>query len=124
VKTDQLIDMLSTNLEPVKRGQVGKTLAWALIVGGAAAFCLMLTTVGLRAEPGDASHLSFLSLKLLFTLSVIGMGTALLLRLVRPGRDGRRLFHLTFLPFVVIGLAGAAALALERPMAWGKRFWE
>ena len=120
MKTDQLIDMLSTNLEPVKRGQVGKTLAWALVVGGAAAFCLMLTTVGLRTEPGDASHLTFLALKLLFTLSLIGMGTSLLLRLVRPGRDGRRLFNLTFLPFVVIGLAGAAALALERPMAWGR----
>ncbi len=25
VKTDQLIDMLSTNLEPVQRAQVGKT---------------------------------------------------------------------------------------------------
>src|SRR5882724_554523 len=120
MKTDHLINILSTNLEPVKHGQLGKTLAWALVVGGSAAFCLMLTTVGLRTEPGDASHLSFLALKLLFTLSLIGMGTALLLRLVRPGRDGRRLFNLTFLPFVVIGLAGAAALALERPMAWGR----
>src|SRR6266576_3253911 len=110
--------MLSTNLEPVQRRQVGKTLAWALIVGGAAAFCVMLTTVGLRTEPGDAFHLSFLALKLLFTLSLIGMGTALLLRLVRPGRDGRQLFKLTFLPFVVIVLAGAAVLSLERPMAW------
>jgi hypothetical protein len=119
VKTDQLIDMLSANLEPVKRGQIGKALAWALVVG-AAAFCVMLATVGLRTEPGDASHLSFLALKLLFTLSLIGMGSALLLRLVRPGRDGRRLFNLTFLPFVVIGLAGAAALALEHPMAWGR----
>ena len=121
MKTDQLIDMLSTNLEPVKRGQIGKTLAGALVLGGAAAFCVMLTTVGLRTEPGDPSHhLSFLALKLLFTLSLTGMGTALLLRLVRPGREGRRLFNLTFLPFVVIGFAGAAALALERPMAWGR----
>jgi len=38
MKTNHLIDILSTNLEPVKRGQVGKTLAWALIIGGGGRF--------------------------------------------------------------------------------------
>ena len=38
MKTDQLIDMLSTNVEPVKSGQVWKPLIWALAIGGAASF--------------------------------------------------------------------------------------
>ncbi len=46
MKTDQLIDMLSTNVEPVKSGQVLKPLIWALAIGGAASFCVMLATVG------------------------------------------------------------------------------
>jgi hypothetical protein len=116
MKTDKLIDMLSTNLEPVKRGQVGKTLAWAIVAGGAAAFCAMLATVGLRTEPSPIS----LALKLLFTVSLIGIGATLLDRLVRPGQDGRRLLAMTFVPFVVIVLAAAAALLLEQPMASGK----
>jgi len=120
MKTDQLINMLSTNLEPVKTGRLGKTLTLALVAGGAAAFCMMLTTVGLRTEAAGSSYLSFLALKLLFTLSLIGMGAALLAKLARPGQGGRRLFMLIFLPFLVVGLAGAVALVLEHPMAWGK----
>ena len=41
MKTNQLIDMLSTNVEPVKHGQLGKTLAWALVIGVAASFCVI-----------------------------------------------------------------------------------
>ena len=48
MKTDQLINLLSTNLEPVKRGETKKTLTWTILAGGLAAVCLMLATVGLR----------------------------------------------------------------------------
>lgn len=120
MKTGKLIEMLSTNIEPVKPRDVEKTMSWAIVVGGAAAFCVMLTTVGLRTEAGNTSHLTFLAVKLLFTLSLIGLGATVLLRLARPGQDGRRLFILTFLPIAVIALAGLAALVFERPMAWGK----
>jgi len=30
MKTDRLIDMLSTNLEPIKEGRLKETLVWAL----------------------------------------------------------------------------------------------
>jgi hypothetical protein len=118
MKTDQLINILSTNLEPVKRGQVAKTLALALIAGGAASFCVMLGTVGLRSGP--TFSLNFLAVKLLFTLSLLGMGTVLLARLARPGQSGKRLSTLTLLPFLVIAIAGAVALGFENPMMWGK----
>jgi hypothetical protein len=120
MKTDQLIDMLSTNVEPVKSEQLGKTLAWALVIGGAASFCVMLATVGLRTEPSGLSHIGYLALKVLFTLSVIGMGTALLIKLIRPGQDARKPFKFVFLPFLAIGLAGIVALALEPSAAWDR----
>ena len=72
MKTDQLIDILSTNLEPAKKEQVRSALAWALAIGWAAAFCLMRTTVGLRSQFAGGFHFGSLAIKLLFMLSVIG----------------------------------------------------
>jgi hypothetical protein len=120
MKTDQLIDMLSTNVEPVQQGRLRKTLVWALVVGGAAAFCLMLATVGLRTGVRDGFLPGYLTVKLLFTLSLIGVGGALLERLMRPGQDGRRLFAFVFLPFIIVICAAAASLVFGQPMAWGR----
>ncbi len=118
MKTDQLIEMLSTNLEPAKSGQLKKTLALTLIAGGVAAFCVMLATVGLRTDGGGV-HSGFLALKLLFMLLLIGAGTALLAKLIRPGQDGRSLYLVIFLVFTAIGLAGIVALAVQPSAAWG-----
>jgi hypothetical protein len=120
MKTDQLIDMLSTNVEPVKSGQGWKPLVWALAIGGAASFCVMLATVGLRTEASGVSHLGSLALKVLFMLSLIGTGTALLIKLIRPGQDGRKLFRFIFLPFLAVGFTGIVALALEPSAAWDR----
>ncbi len=118
MKTDQLIEMLSTNVEPVKSGQVWKPLVWALAIGGAASFCVMLATVGLRTDAAGGIHVGFLALKLLFMVSVIGTGTALLMKLIRPGQEARKLFRFLFLPFLVAGLVGIVALAFEPSAAW------
>ena len=120
MKTDQLIDMLSTNVEPVKGGQAWKPLIWALAIGGAASFCVMLATVGLRTDAAGGIHIGFLALKLLFMLSVIGTGTALLIKLIRPGQEARKLFTFLFLPFLVAGLVGIVALALQPSSAWDR----
>lgn len=116
MKTDQLIDILSTNLEPSKGGQLKRTLALTLVAGGFAAFCVMLGTVGLRTD--GAFHLGFLALKLLFALILIGAGTSLLAKLIRPGQDGRKLYTVILLSFLAVGLAGVVALALEPASAW------
>ena len=42
---DQLIDMLSANLEPVNAGWLGKTLVLAILAGGTGVAVLMLATV-------------------------------------------------------------------------------
>jgi hypothetical protein len=120
MKTDQLIDMLSTNVEPIKSGQVWKPLIWALAIGGAVSFCVMLATVGLRTEAAGGIHVGFLALKVLFMLSVIGTGTALLMKLIRPGQEARKLFRFLFLPFLVAGFVGIVALALQPSSAWDR----
>jgi hypothetical protein len=118
MKTDRLIDLLSTNVEPVERGRLGRILVLALIVGAIVAFCLMLAILGLRSGIADPGRLGFLGLKLLFMLSVIGIGGALLFRLMRPGREARRAFAFLFIPFAVVGVAAILALCLVHSAAW------
>jgi len=120
MKTDQLIDMLSKNVEPVKGGWGGKALVWSIILGGAASFCLMLMTVGLQNDMAGEFHIGSLALKLLFMLSLIGAGTFLLTKLIRPGQDARRPFKLIFVPFLAAGLATVVALAITPSTAWGR----
>ena len=119
MKTDELIDMLSTNLEPAKSGQFRKVLAFTVVAGGLAAFCVMLATVGLRTDTGGGFHPVYLVLKLLFMLTLIGAGAGLLAKLIRPGQDGRNLYKVIFLAFLAVGLAGVVMLILRPSAAWG-----
>jgi hypothetical protein len=117
MKTDRLIDMLSTNLEPAGRGGTWWMLAGAIALGGVAAFCLMLATVGLRTDLPSGIHLSFLAIKLLFVLSVIGAGATFLIRAMVPGKEGRKLFTLVFVPFAAIGAAAFVVFVIGRSSA-------
>jgi hypothetical protein len=112
MRTERLIEVLSTNLAPVKRGQLWRALVSALVVGVVAAFLLMLATVGVRSDFGRETHWGFMALKLLFTLSLVGTGTVFLIRSMSPGRVSRKPFLMVFLPFLAIGSASLVALAL------------
>jgi hypothetical protein len=101
----------------VKRGTIRKTLAWALIIGGGAAFGLMLVTIGVRPGIFDGAGLTFLAVKLLFTLSLIGTGAAFLSAASHPGRSGRTQLVLILLPFLVVAALGLGAVLLSNPMA-------
>jgi hypothetical protein len=118
MRTDRLIDVLSTNLEPVKRGQLARALAVALIAGAIVAFCLMLATLGLRGDLAAPGRFAFLGLKLLFMLSVAGIGAALLAQLIRPGYDTRRRMVLLVVPFALIGAAALVALGVTHAETW------
>ena len=112
MKTDRLIDVLGTNLEPIKRRRLWTALVWAIVIGGLAAFLVMLATVGLRADLAGRMHLGFMALKLLFTMSLIGVGAVFLASSMRPGQGSRKSFLAVFLPFLTVGSAGLIALAL------------
>jgi len=118
VNTDQLIDVLSANLEPACPGQLGKTLILAMGTGVAAAFGLMLMTVGPRPDLLSTAHLEWVAAKLLFALSVIGTGAPLLMRSIRPGRENATHWTLLLLPFLAAIVLALAMLLLGRPHAW------
>jgi hypothetical protein len=109
MNTDRLIDMLSTNLEPVKGGQLGKTLGWAIVIGLVAAFGVMLACFGIRSDLVAGNHSGALALKIIFALSLVGTGAAFLIKSMVPGQPAGHRLSLIFLPFFA---ASAAALAM------------
>jgi hypothetical protein len=120
VNTDRLIDLLSANLKPVGRVQLGKTLLLAILMGSAAAFTLMLATVGPRANLDSTIHLEWTALKLILPLSVIGLGAPILAHSMRPGLQSRTNWLLVFFPFVAAIAVGLVMLLIVRPQTWIK----
>jgi hypothetical protein len=119
MNTQRLIDILSVDPEPVDSGQLGKALLLAIVAGGAAAFALMLATVGPRPDLQSTAHLEWLAVKLLFTLSVIATGVPLLNRAIRPGLEDRTNWLLISLPFLGAIAVALAMLLLGQPQATG-----
>jgi len=119
MKTDELIDMLGTNLEPVKGGQLRNTLLIALAVGAIAALCLMLAIFGVPADALGGEHFGLKVLALAFTLGLVAAGASFLIRAARPGEPGSRPLVLVGLLFLAILSAGVVALVLTHPAAWG-----
>jgi hypothetical protein len=118
VNTDRLIDVLSADLEPVCHGQFGRTVILAMVMGGAAAFGLMLVTVGPRPDLHSTAHLKWLSMKLIFALSVIGTGVPLLVRSARPGLENATNWAQVFSPFFAAIALALAMLLIGSPQAW------
>ena len=118
MKTNELIDMLGTNLEPVKGGKLRNTLMIALAVGALSASCLMLAILGLPADAvgGDYSGLKILTLG--FTLGLVSAGAIFLIGSARPGEPGRKPLILIGGLFFALVSAGGAALVLAHPAAW------
>jgi len=119
MKTDELIRMLGTNIDPVKGDQPRSTLLVALAVGAAVALCLMLAVFGAPDDAFAREYLGLRVLALVFTLGLVTAGASFLIRAARPGEPRRR-------PLVVIGLlffailsAGTVTLLLSRPATWG-----
>src|SRR5439155_13868891 len=111
MKTDELIAMLSTNVEPVVSRQASLKLASAMAIGTVAAVGLMILALGLRPDLTDAGALKSLYLKLLFTGVVIVVASIFLSKVMRPGGGRRTPMVLAVLPFAAILLLSGITLA-------------
>jgi len=118
MKTDELINMLGTNLEPVKGGELRNALMIALAVGAAAASCLMLAIFGLPAAALGADYSGPKVLALAFTLGLVFAGASFLIGSARPGESGRKPLILISVLFFALISAGGVALVVAHPAAW------
>jgi hypothetical protein len=119
MKTDELINMLGTNIEPVKGGQLRNTLLIALAMGAGAALCLMLAFFGAPSEAFGKDYFGLTALALTFTLGLVASGASFLFRAARPGIPGRRPLVVIGVLFLAILSVGVVALVLAGPAAWG-----
>jgi hypothetical protein len=120
MKTDDLVALLSTNLEPVDRGSVIRTLCAALAAGSIVPLGITLVGLGVRPDLMTARALIFLVMKLSFAVGIVGLALVYLTRLARPGREGGTSSILMALPFAAVALLAAISLGLAPSSHWDK----
>jgi hypothetical protein len=120
MKTDELIAFLSTQVEPVDRRQLVRSIGMAVGISAATAIAVMLAVFGPRTDVWESHALGYLLLKLLFTVGIVVPGTIYLARLSRPGGERRIRSALLAVPFIAIILLGALALCFAPTAHWNR----
>ncbi len=129
MKTDELIDVLSTNVEPVDPRRITRNLQIAIIAGLSLALVSGIAALGIRWDVRDPGAFGFLVLKVAFGVAVTILGSHYLLKHARPGGEMRSRILLTGVPFVaVMALAGASLISAPAShwdnMVMGERWLE
>lgn len=118
MKTDELIKMLSTNVEVVDRRQVSRTFACAVGLGALVAVSSALIMLGGRTDFGSVGALGFLFAKLLFAMTIVASAFFYLIRFARPGGGRHNSMVLVLLPFAGIVSLASISLAYAPAMHW------
>ncbi len=118
MKTDELINILSTNVEPVGRRQLARNLYGAMAAGTLGALIAVILTLGVRPDLNNAEAFAFLALKLVFTAGVVAVAFVFMANLVRPGGEWKVNPTLAALPFAAIVLLASISLASAPSSHW------
>ena len=118
MKTDDLIAMLGTNVEPVDRRYVFRAVGAAIAAGTLVAVAAMLLALGLRTDLTTTRAFIFLFSKLAFTIVTVILTATMLTKLARPGGERRISLGWVALPFAAIVLLAAVNLALAPSAYW------
>jgi hypothetical protein len=120
MKTDELVALLSTNLEPADRRSVVRTLYVAFAAGSIVALGLTFVALGVRSDLMTTSAFIFLVMKLSFAVVIVGLALVYLTRLARPGGERKTPSFLVAMPFSVIVVLAGISLALAPSSHWDK----
>lgn len=124
MKTDDLIDLLSTGVTRVDRKAVLRRFARALPLGLAGSLVIVALVFGVRPDLMSVAQTPIFWAKLAFPVAVALTAARVLSRLGRPGVRGGYAWALVAAPFVGVWLAGwftlgAAAPAERMPLVLG-----
>ena len=108
MRTEELIQLLATDVGPVPARAIERRFALASVAGIAGAGVLMAAVFGLRPDLAQTMELPMFWVKLVFTAALAAAGMALLRRMARPG----------------MAVGGAAAwLAVPPLVLWAMALW-
>jgi hypothetical protein len=119
MKTNELVALLSTNLEPVDRKAVVRALYVAVAAGSIVALGIAVVGLGVRADLMTTRALMFLAIKLAFAIGIVGLALLYLTRLARPGGE-RKISSplLVAVPFLVVVVLAAISLGSAPQSHW------
>jgi hypothetical protein len=120
MKTDDLIAMLSTNVERVNQRRVAQTINIAVAAGAAASVGLILVTLGVRTDLKEAEAWAFLAMKLGFATGIVALSTAYLVRAARPGGERKTPIMVLALPFIVMMVLSGISVAHAPSSHWSR----
>jgi hypothetical protein len=115
MRTDDLIAMLSADVEPVEANAVARRYAVALGWGAFGATLLMAVLFGVRPDLHSAVRLSMFWVKLAFPAAIAVGGLLVVARLSRPGMPLGRSPVAIAVPVVAIALLAIVALVGATP---------
>jgi hypothetical protein len=118
MKTDDLIAMLSTNVEVVDHRRVGRNIGMAVVAGAAVAVATVFFVLGPRADLTTLGTFVPALLKVAFTVIILVPASIYLIRLTRPGGERRSSVALVALPFIAIMLLVVVSLELAPGSHW------
>jgi hypothetical protein len=118
MKTDELVEMLSLEITPVDRTLLARTWSRAGLASGIAALGIACLALGVRPDLFEPRALSFITVKLAFTIAVFSLALVYLKKLARPGGERRLSFFMAALPFVAIIALAAMSLGLAPQAHW------
>ena len=119
MKTEELIDLLSTNIEPVDTQKVDRTLQIAIVAGLILAFLTCIVTLGVRPDLNNPGVFGFLLVKIGFGVVVTILGWHLLLKHAHPGGENHSRIFLAGVPFAALMALAAVNLISVPASHWG-----
>lgn len=118
MKTDDLIEILSTNVEPVDHRRVVRNIVLALGASVAAAVTLTLSVLGARTGLITIGGIIPAALKVVGTVMILVPASVYLIRLARPGGELRSSIATIALLFFLIMVLAALSLSLTPGYHW------
>lgn len=118
MKTEQLIDLLSTNLEPVDTDKLTRSLSVATVAGLVLASLICIVVLGMRPDLNNPGVLGFLFIKIGFAAVVSILGWRLLLNHSRPDGENHSRILSAGIPFAALLALALLNLILVPASHW------
>ena len=118
MRTDELIELLSTNVEPVDHRQTARSIHIAIAAGVVVALGVVFFALGPRADLTSAGAWIPAFFKIAATAVLLIPASIFLIRLARPGGEHGTPTALIALPFIAIMVLAVISLASAPGSHW------